>query len=192
MELDELKKVWDKVDEVAYNEEEINQVFEIRNKQTVYSLQRYLLKDTIWSVIIAAGFIGILFYFNFSTRLGWTIALTGMALFMVLMTSLQSHFLYRSLLFENNIVQSLKVTSSRLRKMKIYYLIWPTLLAGSLTILYLLDFGQAMSTVEQAIWVLGISGISMVVAYYLTTLTVSKYLKIITEYIEQLEEYEIG
>ena len=190
MELEELKKVWETSDKISYSEEEINQVFEIRNKQTVFRLQRYLLKDTLWSVVIAAGFIAILFYFDFANRLGWTIAFIGLALTMVVTTALQSHWLYKSLLFETNIVQSLKLTAKRLYRMKIYSLILPTLMAGTLTTLYLIDFGTGMSLGLRLMWVIAMCGFTATCAYYMTSMTISRYLEMITESIKRLEFHE--
>ena len=187
MELDHLKSIWNQKVLPSYSADEIEEIFVQRTKKTFGKLQNILLKDTLTALILTAIFIGILFYFDFVSRLYWTLGLMGLALRNVIIYSIQSQLLNRSLLYQKDIVTSLQSTQKRLRLLQKFYLIWPTTLSGILTVYYQLSYGSVSSgmLVMQTI---GIMGVVALASYGLSYFSVKKYRNLIDNYIIQLNE----
>lgn len=187
MELDQLKLIWKQEAVPAYSVDEIEQIFVLRTKKTFGKLQNALLKDTIIALVLTGIFVAILFYFEFETRLYWTIGLMGLAMTNIIIYSIQSQLLNRSLLYRKDIITSLQSTRNRLAWLQKFYVVWPTVLAGLLTIIFQLTYGGQSITmlVVQTIAIMAlVGGLSFAVSFF----SVKKYRDLIESYIAQLND----
>lgn len=187
MELDHLKSIWDEKILPSYSADEIEEIFVLRTKKTYGKLQNILLKDTLVALVLTAIFIGILFYFDFASRLYWTVGLMGLALCNVVIYSIQSQLLNRSLLYKQDIVTSLQSTKKRLGMLQKFYLIWPTILSGILTVYYQLSY-SSVGTGMLIMQTIAIMGLVALASYGLNYVSVKKYQNVIDGYINQLKE----
>lgn len=185
MELDQLKSAWKEKVLPAYSTDEIEQIFILRTKKTYGRLQNVLLKDTVTALILTGIFVAMLFYFEFESRLYWTIGLMGLALTNIIIYSIQSQLLNRSLLYRKDIITSLKSTKRRLDWLQKFYLIWPTVLAGLLTVIFQVTYGEQSSTML-ALQTVGIMVVVGALSYTLNFLSLKRYRELIESYITQL------
>ena len=111
----------------------------------------------------------------------------GLAMTNIIIYSIQSQLLNRSLLYRKDIITSLQSTRNRLAWLQKFYVVWPTVLAGLLTIIFQLTYGGQSITmlVVQTIAIMAlVGGLSFAVSFF----SVKKYRDLIESYIAQLND----
>ena len=190
MELNQLKSAWKEKVLPTYSADEIEQIFILRTKKTFGRLQNALLKDTLTALILTGVFVAVLFYFEFESRLYWTIGLMGLALTNVIIYSIQSQLLSRSLLYRKDIITSLKSTKKRLDWLQKFYLIWPTVLAGLLTVIFQVTYGEQSGNIL-ALQTAGSMVVVGALSFALNFFSLKRYRDLIESYIAQLGDENV-
>ena len=190
MELNQLKSAWKEKVLPTYSADEIEQIFILRTKKTFGRLQNALLKDTLTALILTGVFVAVLFYFEFESRLYWTIGLMGLALTNIIIYSIQSQLLSRSLLYRKDIVTSLKSTKKRLDWLQKFYLIWPTVLAGLLTVIFQVTYGEQSGNIL-ALQTAGTMVVVGALSFALNFFSLKRYRDLIESYIAQLGDENV-
>ena len=190
MELNQLKSAWKEKVLPTYSADEIEQIFILRTKKTFGRLQNALLKDTLTALILTGVFVAVLFYFEFESRLYWTIGLMGLALTNIIIYSIQSQLLSRSLLYRKDIITSLKSTKKRLDWLQKFYLIWPTVLAGLLTVIFQVTYGEQSGNIL-ALQTAGTMVVVGALSFALNFFSLKRYRDLIESYIAQLGDENV-
>ncbi|UII26483.1 hypothetical protein LVD15_24830 [Fulvivirga maritima] len=122
MELDELRKSWKaQTDEVKYSKKEVDEIFEVKTKRSLKTLNRNMLTDALLMALTTLAFISVSFLLGLKDRVWISAELITMALVLTLHYKIKYH-LINQFDFEVNGVKSamIKTIDKLKRYIKIY------------------------------------------------------------------------
>ena len=188
MELESLRKQWQRQEKLGYDKVDLVEIFEARTRNIYSQMQSYLIKDLSIALGLTALFVAVLYFLNLKDFYFWTTTLVCLALGNTLLFSIQTRLLYRNLVFNGDVLQSLKTTRSNLVYLKTGSIALSTIVAGALSIYYFFTVDNTFSLATEIMFGAAASIVAGAIALLINKNTSSLFIKNIDEMIREMEK----
>ncbi|MBL6449519.1 hypothetical protein JMN32_24620 [Fulvivirga sp. 29W222] len=184
MELNELKKTWQEAKPVQYSRKELDSIFEIKTRRSLKSINRSMLTDAVFMVLVTAGFVSITFILGLKSRYIISGELLFIAILLCLHYRIKHLTLSRINLSENNITEAILQIIKKVKGYLLLYKVLTPLIAGGLFILYQVNtnfYNTGIYSLPRPAFTIGIAlstGILVLaLTHFITTTMYGKELK---------------
>jgi hypothetical protein len=188
MELDTIKSIWQEKEIVSYSREELASIYYIKKANTLTRLKDGFSLDLILALVLSVVFIVVLQILNFESSNFWSVCMGILAFQHILFYNIQRKMIKKNLEFEQNVLQSIDKTISRLRSLLWFYRVWPALLSVFLYNFYIYMFTPEWSTfnmlVAGAIITVGIG----ILANYISAVMIRRHILRLSDIKKEYEE----
>ena len=158
MDIEEFKVGWKKQEAVSYSDEELQSIYQIRESRILSDISVVFTRDLVAALFMSVVFIAILQISGLKTGDFWSICMGILAIQHLVFYQYQRRLIRKYSNYEDNVLQSIKSASKRLKKLLWFYRLWPATLAMVLYIIYINQFNPGW-----ALWPTIITGMLLAI-----------------------------